>query len=661
MNRAGVAVSICTFGITAVLSGCIGSPSGSSELHIVQVERTLAGRPYFVRGELGQAVGDVVRSPEALGAVLPAIAETLAIPSSDLRVSRIEQDQLGMTHVRLAQQKNGLRVVSGEANLHLDADGTVRSVDSGAIDRDLPATAAVAAADAARLAVEATPGEVDAHGSELVYVISNRDGEMYLAWEVAVKGNDGLPVSDLVYVDALDGRIVDRHPQVFTAKSRTIRNGAGGAFPVANAALLGREGTPPTDPVALAAYTNTGVTYDCYKALYNRDSYDGLGAALTSQVHVVFADGTGQTSPNNAVWADDVKMMAYGDGDGQLMKPLAYALDVTAHELTHAVTSSTAKLVYQSESGALNEGMSDIMGAVCEAWNAKAVSPKTWQIGEEIFTPATPNDALRYMDNPTKDRQSSDSYATRYTGTEDNGGVHLNSGIANLAFYLATQGGKHPRITTTTAVPALGITRSAAIFLRALTTRWTANTNFAAARTGAEQAAQELYPNTCARTAISLAFAAVGVGAAVPADATPPTVAIMSPATGAKVAAGFQVNVTTADDQCLHKVELLIDGAVAQTLDAPPYTFTTAAGLASGSHTLVVKSYDAFNSASATATVTIGGNGGGNGADVSGDGSGDGSDDGSGDITGGCAAGGSGAGLLLGVALVGLAARRRRR
>lgn len=659
MNRAGVSASIYTLGFAAVLSGCLDSPSGSSELRIVQVERTPAGQPYFVRGDLGQAVGDVARSPQALDAVLPAIAETLAIPSSDLRVSRVEQDQLGMTHVRLAQQKNGLRVVSGEANLHLDTDGTVRSVDSGVIDRDLPAVAAVAADDAARLAVEATPGQVGAHGSELVYVISNRDGEMYLAWEVAVKGNDGLPVSDLVYVDALDGRVVDRHPRIFTAKSRTIRNGAGGVFPVANAALLGSEGTPPTDPVALAAYTNTGVTYDCYKTLYNRDSYDGLGAVLTSQVHVVFDVGDGTTSPDNAVWADDVKMMAYGDGDGQLMKQLAYALDVTAHELTHAVTSSTANLVYQNESGALNEGMSDIMGARCEAWNAKAVSTKTWQIGEEIWTPATPNDALRYMDNPTLDKQSSDNYATRYTGTQDNGGVHLNSGIANLAFYLATAGGKHPRITTTTAVPALGIDRASAIFLRALTTKWTANTNFAAARTGAEQAAQELYPNTCAKTAVSLAWAAVGVGAAVPADATPPTVAIMSPATGAKVAAGFQVNVTTADDQCIHKVELLVDGAVAQTLDAPPYTFTTNAALASGSHTVEVKSYDAFNSTSATATVTISGNGGGNGPG-NGGGDGDGSDDENSDVTGGCQAGGSGAGLLLGLALVGLAARRRR-
>src|SRR5262249_24433510 len=153
----------------------------------------------------------------------------------------------------------------------------------------------------------------------------------------------------------------------------------GGVFPVTGAAVVGNDATPPTDPVALAAFTNTGLTYDYYKTVFNRDSYDNAGAPLTSQVHVIFDYGNGQTSPDNAMWAADVRMMAYGDGDGTQMKQLAYSLDVTAHELTHAVTSSTADLVYQNESGALNESMSDIMGSSCETWSkGDVVTENTW-------------------------------------------------------------------------------------------------------------------------------------------------------------------------------------------------------------------------------------------------------------------------------------------
>src|SRR5205823_2365321 len=131
-------------------------------------------------------------------------------------------------------------------------------------------------------------------------------------------------------------------------------------------------------------------------------SWNGTGGGLSSTVHVVFPTSTGGTSPNNAAWA--LGQMWYGDGDGMMMGQTARGLDVTAHELTHGVTSATAKLAYQNESGALNEGMSDILGgAVCEAFRDHGVTANTWLIGEEIWTPNTPNDALRYMADPTKD------------------------------------------------------------------------------------------------------------------------------------------------------------------------------------------------------------------------------------------------------------------
>ena len=633
-----------------------GASEPGSELRVDQVEVAADGLPYFMGGDLGRVapIDHVVRAQEAIAPVLPAIADALGVPAADLVATRTERDELGMTHVRLEQQKHGLRVIGGDVVLHVGTDGTVRTVNSTVRDRDLPATPSIAAAAAARLAVEATEDPADAVRSDLTYLVANSDGELYLAWEVEVKARDNALVHDLVYVDALTGRVVDRHPQVFTLKNRVIRNGAGGVFPVANATVVGTEGSAPaTDPVALAAYNNTGITYDCYKTLYNRDSYNNLGATLTSQVHVVFATSPTTTSPNNAVWSPQAQMMAYGDGDNMLMRPLAYSLDVTAHELTHAVTSATANLVYANESGALNESMSDIMGAVCEAWNDKAVSADTWLVGEDIWTPATAGDALRYMASPTRDNVSPDYYPERYTGTDDFGGVHINSGLPNLAFYLLSAGGKHPRNRTALTVPNLGIDKAGAIFQRALTTYFTTNTNMAQARTGTEQAAQDLYPGTCARAAVSLAWATIGVGAAPPADAVPPTVAIAAPASGARVTAGFQVQVNASDNVCLHKVELLVDGAVVQTLTAAPFNFTAPAALAAGPHTIQVKSYDAFNQATASSTVTISGTGGA--ADDGGDGDGS-------DVTGGCTTGGGrGATGTLALMLATMFALRRRR
>jgi MYXO-CTERM domain-containing protein len=650
MNKLGLMA--CTLAPLALL-GCSTQPE-STAFRVEQLEVAGNQTPYFVRGALGQVtetIHSAAQAQQAIAGVLPDIAETLGVPAQDLVASRVDRDDLGMSHIRMTQQKNGLRVVNGDVIVSVDAEGTVRTVHSSARDRELPSKADVSAADAARVALDGLL-DSDAAKSELTYLVSNNDGELYLTWEVAVRQRGNGLTSELVYVDAQTGKVVDRHPQLFSLKNRVVTNGNGGVFPVANAPVIGNETTLPVDPVALAAFNNVGTTYDCYKALYNRDSYDNLGATLTSQMHVVFATGNGQTTPNNAVWAAQQRMMAYGDGDGNLMKQLAYALDVTSHELTHAVTSSTANLVYQNESGALNEALSDIMGAVCEAWKAKAVSPNTWLVGEDIWTPNTAGDALRYMHSPTLDTQSPDYYPERYTGTADNGGVHLNSGLPNLTFYLLAAGGKHPRNKTTINVPSIGIDKAGAIFQRALTTKFGPNTNMAQARTLTEQAALELYPASCAATAVGLAWAAVGVGGPAPTDVTAPTVAITSPASGAKVSAGFTVEVNTTDDKCINKVELLIDGVVAQTLTAPPYTFTTAATLANGAHTLEVRSYDALNQATASANVTVGG--GGNGG-------GDGDGDADSELTGGCNVGGQAGGgfLLLGLAAL-LRLRRRR-
>jgi hypothetical protein len=198
-------------------------------------------------------------------------------------------------------------------------------------------------------------------------------------------------------------------------------------------------------------------------------------------------------------------------------------MDVVTHEFTHAVTSFESNLTYSYESGALNESLSDIFAAYCESWNTTSwfMSPDVWKIAEDVWTPGTAGDALRYMNDPALTGDS-DYYPTRYTGTSDNGGVHVNSGIANLAFQLLSQGGTHPRGKTTVNVPGIGVQKAGAIFYKASSDYFTASTNFAQAKTYTEQVAAMTHGTGSAEhTSVTKAWEAVGVGGTVP--PAPPT------------------------------------------------------------------------------------------------------------------------------------------
>ncbi|MFY0542386.1 M4 family metallopeptidase [Nannocystis pusilla] len=231
-----------------------------------------------------------------------------------------------------------------------------------------------------------------------------------------------------MFADAVSGEMVARHPQIHHVKNRKVYDANNGTKLPGK--LVVSEGGATDDKVAQAAHDLSGVTHDFYLSSFGRDSFDAAGATIHSTVHY---------SKNyvNAFW--NGQQMVYGDGDGYYASPFAQDLDVVAHELTHAVTQYEASLVYQNQSGALNEAMSDIMAAAVDAFQ-HGVSAKTWLLAETCWTPGKANDAMRYMANPTQDGQSYDYYPERYTGQQDNGGVHINLGIANLAFYLLSQG-----------------------------------------------------------------------------------------------------------------------------------------------------------------------------------------------------------------------------
>ncbi|WP_409290382.1 M4 family metallopeptidase [Peribacillus sp. SCS-37] len=250
------------------------------------------------------------------------------------------------------------------------------------------------------------------------------------------------------------------------------------------------------DAPAVDAHYYAGKTYDYYKNTFGRNSYNGAGAALKSSVHY-------GNKYNNAFW--DGTQMVYGDGDGTTFIPLSGGLDVVAHELTHAVTSTESNLVYRNESGALNEAISDVFGTVVE-YKYQA-SKFDYNIGEDIYTPGVSGDALRSMSNPAA-YGDPDHYSKRYTGTQDNGGVHTNSGIINKAAYLIAAGGTHYGVT----VQGIGVDKLGAIFYRANTIYLTSSATFSQAKAALLQSAADLYGSASSeRTAVNNAFNAVGV------------------------------------------------------------------------------------------------------------------------------------------------------
>ncbi|MBA3498899.1 MAG: M4 family metallopeptidase, partial [Deltaproteobacteria bacterium] len=462
---------------------------------------------------------------------------------------------------------------------------------------------------AADLARARTLNATVATAPDLVYVITNGEGDLRLAWRTDVRGP---MVHDTVFVDAISGEVAARHPHIQPARNRTTYSGGDVTNQNVPSTLVGSEGSPPTEAIAKLNYDSTGTVYDCYKTLFARDSYDNLGAELIAYVNVTQNGG----AFNNAFW-DGVEMV-YGTGDGVEFANFVRALDVTAHEMTHAVIEKSAGLVYQVESGALNEATADILGVTCEHFKTQTITANTWKIGEDIYTPATPGDALRYMNNPTLDGpiynnqiSSTDYYPERLKlaageqpgGNNDQGYVHFNSGIANLAFYLMVQGGKHPRNKTPHQVGGSGIDKASKIWYRALNNYMTANTTFAQARAATETASNDLYPGQT-KTTISMAWATVGVGAVPTTDISPPAITITAPTKGATVAPGFIVTANAYDDQGVLKVEFAIDGQVVGTSTTPPYTYTSEP-LAPGPHLVEATAFDGINKTSDSAMVNI--------------------------------------------------------
>jgi len=535
--------------------------------------------PVSLQSPAGQ--GFVKDAGDAIAAQQQSMAPTGAgfVPRS------VEQDELGMTHVRMDRTQNGVPVFGEQEIVHFGADGKVRDVTGrpSTIPADLGKGQPRLSSDEAVKAAQQVYGKpTDVPPSSQRVIAKGPDGQYHDAYLVGTQRmNDraAAPEKMQYLVDANTGEVIKNWNAVGgdglrEAKARRGQ-GQGGAGPSqpadpssgtpaagqgddqslyngvvdlkttrnrdgtfslndttrgqgietrdAHNAPDGSRATPikddndkwgeATDPqrnaAAVDAHYGAEMMYDMLKNMYGRDSIDGKGEKLVSNVHV-------DNNMVNAFW--DGTQMNYGDGDGQNASVLT-ALDVAGHEITHGLTERTSGLVYSGESGGLNEAMSDILGGFGLEYyagkNNSYVKDHTdpFKIGEQIWTPNDGNngpngDALRYMDDPTKDGYSIDNYS-KYADSDQE--VHQTSGIANNAFSLLVKGGTN-RTSGMKVDGGIGADKALQIFYRANTKYMTPNSTFADCREACLKSASDLYGADSAEVAkVKQAWSAVGV------------------------------------------------------------------------------------------------------------------------------------------------------
>lgn len=466
-----------------------------------------------------------------------------------LVVRDVLKDRDGTVHVRYERTYDGLPVLGGDLVVQGEKPGEAESVVKATRTAVKPATteAAVPAAKAEQQALGAAKAEnaesPDVEGAPRK-VVWAADGAPTLAYETVVGGlqHDGTPQELHVVTDATTGEKLYEWQAVQNGTGHTVYSGtvdltttrSGSSYTLTDGArgnhrtynlnrrtsgtgtlfsgsddVWGNGSPSNAESAAADAHYGAALTWDYYKNVHGRNGIRGDGVGAYSRVHY----GNNYV---NAFWSDSCFCMTYGDGSGNV-NPLT-SIDVAAHEMTHGLTSNTAGLRYSGESGGLNEATSDIFGATVEFYAGNPSDVGDYLIGEEINIrgDGTP---LRYMDRPSKDGSSKDSWYSGL-GSID---VHYSSGPANHFFYLLSEGSGAKTINgvsynspTSDGLPVTGIGRAKAekIWFRALTTKFTSTTNYAGARTGTLAATGELYgTNSAEYKAVQNAWAAVNVGA----------------------------------------------------------------------------------------------------------------------------------------------------
>lgn len=480
------------------------------------------------------------------------------VPGNQFKINKINRDASGSSHVRLTQHYKGINVYASEVIVHLDANGNGKIFNGRyfTLADSIDINPAFSGDDAVKFASEhikslnkKPSAESNAHllskfeipvyelvlykptkspsGFQIAYHITMFSSDHH-RWEYFVDAKTGEILhftENTCYADGpktasandLNGvsRTINTYQvgsyYYFLDASRTMFNSSASVLPdepVGAIVTIDMNNTfgdnqsfnyivttnnSWNNPTAVSAHYNAGVAYEYYRQQHNRNSIDGIGGNIMSIINVPDIE-TGEPL-DNAFW--NGKFMCYGNGD-VAFEPLAGSLDVAGHEMTHGVVENTAALIYEGESGAINESMADIFGAMMDS--------DDWLIGEDVVKPAVfPSGALRSMVNPHNGGTSLNDNGyqpmhmnEKYTGSEDNYGVHINSGISNHAFYLFAT--------------AIGKDKAADIYYKALDDYLTKSSQFIDLRLAVIQSAKDLYGDASNEAnQAAIAFDAVGI------------------------------------------------------------------------------------------------------------------------------------------------------
>jgi len=465
----------------------------------------------FIKGNLSKPSND---KPEKIArSFIKNIAGLLDVQedlTESLEILGIEKDKQGFSHVYFAQSLNNIPVFEGSTQVHINPEGEVIAYkDYRLAELDISLVPRITEQDVIEIVLKNCGKELVAKTEKKAHIILFRDSykETHLAWEIEWF-EKGKIEPNFHIIDAHSGIILLKHTHIRGAISR-LTYSAENSLDL-RARLMARDEQSTSDNVAQSAHDHAETVYKYFKQNFERDSYDGRGAEIISTVHY-------DENYNNAYWSNQNKQMVYGDGDGRQFAPLALALDIVGHELTHAISSRTARFIYAEEAGALDESFADFFGVMVSNLN----EIDDWKMGEGVFTPYRSGDALRDLSNPTLYNQPDhmnnfmmlDPGEQPDSNKNDNGYVHSNSGIPNKAAYLIVAGGTHHGI----AVEGIGRSKAEQIYYLALTSylssatssRWT----FIQARYALLNACRQLYSdNSIEYAAVKSAWAAIGIG-----------------------------------------------------------------------------------------------------------------------------------------------------
>ncbi|WP_330332724.1 M4 family metallopeptidase [Streptomyces sp. NBC_00536] len=498
-----------------------------------------------------------------------------------LIVRDVVKDADGTTHTTYERTYGGLPVLGGDLTVHAKGGVTksVTKATNAEIKVDTTASVTPSAAEGTAFSAASAAGGKDVKAAKgAKKVVWAAEGAPVLAYETVVGGvqRDGTPSELHVVTNAKTGAKITEWQKIESGIGNTMYSGqvtlgtsqSGSNYTLTDAGRGGHKTydlnggssgtgslfTNTTDTWGNGAASNRAtagadaaygaqLTWDYYKNVHGRNGLRNDGVAPYSRVHY----GNAYV---NAFWDDSCFCMTYGDGTSNT-HPLT-SIDVAAHEMTHGLTSVTGNMTYSGEPGGLNEATSDIMSSAVEFNANNANDVGDYLVGEKIDIngDGTP---LRYMDKPSKDGGSKDSW---YSGL-GNLDVHYSSGPANHVFYLMSEGSGAKVINgvsydspTSDGLPVTAIGRDAAakIWFRALTVGYfKSNTNYAAARTATLQAAADLYgANSVTYNNVANAWAGIAVGSR-PAPSGVSVTPIANQNTQINTAVNLQVQATSTN------------------------------------------------------------------------------------------------------------------